>query len=448
MLPLLLFAACSLFSTALADVPVTVPLPGKIKAKGNECQSWWGPQLLQTNTNRTFLWGACKLPSPSRSVTLAVVTSMDAGKTWSNVSVPPYVGQSVYSQTTGKIFMTTGYAKKSEERAQDYYREARGRWLEQQDRHDQHDQQRLHDEHRLHDQPLVKKGSNPNCPECIQPSQLPQLTQAQLDVCRAATVFSSDDGKTWSEPQLINVSNSLGPHYIGGGLNHGVQIQRGPHKGRLALARRFDCPAAMGDHGKPVYFHSYVLYSDDDGQSWTVGELSPQGWTETQLAEMRNGSLLLTTRTYGSSFIPDPKNASAYARRRGFARSDDGGATWAEVWYVADRQPEIARLQPTCAQALVSDQRGPSDMYWSHPGSDIHDRANYTLHKSSNGGADWDFVDRIYAGGAGYSDAFVLRDPADGKRSLAMAFQKTFEPPVPSIEGGGYDLAVAYWPLD
>ena len=34
--------------------------------------------------------------------------------------------------------------------------------------------------------------------------------------------------------------------------SHGQQLH-GPHAGRLALARRFDCPGAMGDHGMPVY---------------------------------------------------------------------------------------------------------------------------------------------------------------------------------------------------
>ena len=40
--------------------------------------------------------------------------------------------------------------------------------------------------------------------------------------------------------------------------------------------------------------------------------------------------------------------------------------------------------------------------------------------------------------GSGYSDAHVLRDG-----SVAMAFQRTFDPPVPSIEGGGYDIGLA-----
>jgi len=155
----------------------------------------------------------------------------------------------------------------------------------------------------------------------------------------------------------------------------------------------------------------------------------------------------MTSRMWGTKFIPDPKNASDLSnKRRGFARSDDGGRSWAAVWYVADRQPEIARLQPTCAQALVSDPVGTDGtIYWSHPGDDQHDRSNYTLHSSADGGASWDFVDRVYGMGAGYSDAHVLHN--GDQTVLAMAFQKTFEPPVKSIEGGGYDMGLALWPI-
>eukprot|EP01043_Picozoa_sp_COSAG02_P017038 COSAG02_NODE_763_length_17431_cov_18.031502_12_plen_102_part_00 len=93
---------------------------------------------------------------------------------------------------------------------------------------------------------------------------------------------------------LINVSNSLGPHCthlhrsvwfqsdrtstandrvdvirsndhmvinadIGGGLNHGIEIQNGPHKGRLVLALRFDTACAHS----PDYMRAYALFSDE-----------------------------------------------------------------------------------------------------------------------------------------------------------------------------------------
>ena len=50
-----------------------------------------------------------------------------------------------------------------------------------------------------------------------------------------------------------------------------------------------------------------------------------------------------------------------------------------------------------------------------------------TVQLSTNGGAEWEFVDYIGVAtmGYGYSDAQVLRDG-----SVAIAFQKTFDPPV------------------
>jgi hypothetical protein len=73
-------------------------------------------------------------------------------------------------------------------------------------------------------------------------------------------------------------------------------------------------------------------------------------------------------------------------------------------------------------------------------GADGHDRTNGTLQASANGGGEWDFLAHIGDAkmGYGYSDAHVLRDG-----SVAVAFQRTFEPPVKSIEGGGYDIGLA-----
>ena len=102
----------------------------------------------------------------------------------------------------------------------------------------------------------------------------------------------------------------------------------------------------------------------------------------------------------------------------------------------------------TCAQALVSDPAATSTVYYAHPGNYSGGtelaRANYTLHASDDGGASWRFVNRVYPLGSGYSDAHVLSDPAaPNGLTLAMVFQKTFEPPVPSIEGGGYNMGLA-----
>ena len=60
---------------------------------------------------------------------------------------------------------------------------------------------------------------------------------------------------------------------------------------------------------------SGVLYSDDGGGSWAMGELLPKGWTECQVAELRNGSVLLTSRNFYDT-------RSGYGPRL-FARSDE-----------------------------------------------------------------------------------------------------------------------------
>jgi hypothetical protein len=113
--------------------------------------------------------------------------------------------------------------------------------------------------------------------------------------------------------------------------------------GRLALARRFDCPAVMGDHGKEGYFHSFVLYSDDHGGSWTVGQLAPQGWTECQVAELKNGSLLMTSRMYGKPWLSTPPRASDL--RRGFARCAFSGNNLRSRMPL---DPTHVRLKRTC----------------------------------------------------------------------------------------------------
>ena len=91
---------------------------------------------------------------------------------------------------------------------------------------------------------------------------------------------------------------------------------------------------------------------------------------------MKNGSILITSRLGGfPHWQPDPANSTDPSnRRRGFARSDDGGYTWAEVWLLADRQPEIQKFVAECAHALTSDALGT--MWWAHPGggTDGHDR--------------------------------------------------------------------------
>ena len=58
-----------------------------------------------------------------------------------------------------------------------------------------------------------------------------------------------------------------------------------------------------------------------------------------------------------------------------FLARSAGGYTWAELWHLADRQPEIQEYVAECAHALTSDP-ATGTMWWAHPGggADGHDR--------------------------------------------------------------------------
>ena len=452
--PLLLISSLHL---AVGDLPVVTVLHGDVKAKPGDCQSWWCPQLLVTNANTTILSAQCKSPPPGKinPNTQLWIRSSDAGQTWTAPAKRPFfgtdVGQPVYSRRTSTV-LWLGNAGQT----------AATEFL-----------------------PTPKLDmTSPSCGpmDLCWASQLPRPSAKQLEACASRITRSTDDGVTFSVPQLVRVNNSLGPHYTGGDINHGIEIQRGPFAGRLALAHHLGGCRAMPSpneqvekdgRGRPrqtpgvdgAYTRVYVLYSDDHGLNWSAGQLLPVGWTESQLAEMSNGSLvsstscdspvcignvtpaacaqLMTGRMDGAPWWPGSgpdhhyNKTNVMNRNRGFARSDDGGRTWryaasscwldckhglpyrraelfsrwfSDVWYLSarkgDRQPEIGILDTFVNEALTS---SASTMYWAHPQNVNRTRSNYTLHSSSDGGASWTFVNRVYAGGAGYSDAIVVR---------------------------------------
>ena len=107
-----------------------------------------------------------------------------------------------------------------------------------------------------------------------------------------------------------------------------------------------------------------------------------------------------------------------------------------------DRQPDI--ILNNCENPMVSDP-ATGKLYWGHPGAVNMTRSNYTVHESSDGGATWQLLDRVYAAGAGYSDMHIVRHPGVAPY-LGVLFQRTLYEP--GAEGGGYNLAYASVRLD
>lgn len=211
---------------------------------------------------------------------------------------------------------------------------------------------------------------------------------------------SYDNGFSWSPSTLLNTTGPANTTW-GGGLASGIALTRGPYKGRLMVALRHDCGCGTNKA-------SFVVYSDDHGKTWTGGqemELLPQfggGWTEDQVAELYNGSVLMTSRNfYGKSSGQGP---------RLFARSDDGGQTWAANWTAYDLP------DPYCEGSLLSSP-STNKVFFGNPSS--RSRANFSVHTSLDGGRTWPESVVVYPGGAAYSDMTFTRNG-----SVAVLFEK------------------------
>ena len=135
---------------------------------------------------------------------------------------------------------------------------------------------------------------------------------------------STDNGRTWSDRKQVVYPDE--PHETGDGLywryaepgpGSGIQLQwqdRDPSRnGRLVV------PAKRGGSSTPdgpVRVEPFVFYSDDQGKSWQVGNVTPgPEANEDEVVELTDGRVMLDAR-------PD---SGKYRRRH---ISTDGGVTW------------------------------------------------------------------------------------------------------------------------
>jgi sialidase-1 len=235
---------------------------------------------------------------------------------------------------------------------------------------------------------------------------------------------SSDDGVTWSDVEVL-----ADPFIVGEGeLNHGIELQRGPHRGRWVLPY---CKASIDKNNKYAA-RALAAYSDNGGKNWTQGALTPAYSGEAAITELGNGSVLISFRMEGEHMPSHPHS-------RGFARSDDGGATWAEIWYANDPGRATGMIDGPSDQGIDRSEKTGA-VYFGHPGS-LTERANYTIHRSLDEGATFEFVGVIFPAGAGYSDVHVLPGYDGPGDRLGVAFQRCLNDP--SREGGGYNMAWA-----
>lgn len=215
------------------------------------------------------------------------------------------------------------------------------------------------------------------------------VTGKSRDTRKVFLTRSTDDGVTWSAPQDLTaaVKRAEWRGYANGPGN-GIQITRGPYRGRLLIPANHTGPEATS----PAMSHSHVFYSDDHGATWHLGGEAEEATNESSVAELADGSLLLNMRSYLGR------------NRRSVATSTDGGATWSAV------RSDPALIEPVCQGSLLRfswpTEGGAGRLLFSNPASTK--RLNLTVRLSTDEGATWSASQQLFAGPSAYSSLVVL----------------------------------------
>jgi sialidase-1 len=221
---------------------------------------------------------------------------------------------------------------------------------------------------------------------------------------------SRDHGATWTPPVEITRTTkdpSWGWYATGPGI--GIQIQNGPHAGRLVVPcdHSYDDPQGKVRNG-PYEYGSHTIHSDDHGKTWQLGGLIRPKVNECQVVESLDGkgTLIMNMRSYFSR------------NRRTHSTSTDGGLTWTAPADVADL------IEPVCQASII---RAPAAklLLFSNPAATKRERM--TVKASDDDGRTWPRQLVLHEGPAAYSSLVVLDAATAGclyERGDKSAYQR------------------------
>lgn len=247
----------------------------------------------------------------------------------------------------------------------------------------------------LNDDSKINSHSNQTCdystwniwksPETASESQ-PLFAEK---TCYIAQIYSDDDGKTWSAPQLIDhMVKEPWMSFAGVCPGNGIVIrQNEKHYGRILVP--FYCSGQSKSH-----YSSGALISDDDGKTWSRGKMINEGRlingkivdpatmqdddatsSETVFVERKNGDILAFFRN---------QNRSGCV---GKAISHDCGETWSELIFDTNLPEIFSQPSATC---FSSENEGDADcIAFANASQMMPYRGRGVVRFSYDGGQTW-----------------------------------------------------------
>lgn len=219
-------------------------------------------------------------------------------------------------------------------------------------------------------------------------------------ICRTYLMHSDDAGETWSAARDVTreVKRATGATSVATGPGIGIQLAHGGHAGRIVM------PFNEGPYDR---WRVYAVYSDDGGDSWTIGDVAPNPpkglANEVQMFERSDGAVVLNARQHQGS------------QRRTAAVSIDGGRTWSQLADV----PELP--DPQCMAGVLA--LGGDLVVFTGCGSE-KGRSHGSMWISRDGGRSWPERVLVEPGFFAYSVPVALDGGAVGVLYEADAYKR------------------------
>jgi sialidase-1 len=208
---------------------------------------------------------------------------------------------------------------------------------------------------------------------------------------------STDQGVTWSQPREISNLRDSNWVFAGPAPGHGILTSTN----RIIIPGMYYLNTST-DNTKEEYWGSYLMYSDDFGQTYSRGMVFPNGTNECLVTETSNGSVLTILR---------PNTSTLTTKFVQTSYSGDFGLNSTPSQY------NTQLVSPICQSSIIQCTNAKNasfnGLYWAGP-YNSDSRINLTIRFSVDNGVSWSNSMVVFEGKAGYSDLVLLPDDVIG----------------------------------